>query len=1600
MKLPIDPQQPDQPPQPAGRRHIRRRGVALILVIMFIVLLSALVIGFFSRVTSELAGARSYAEGVNARQLADSAVSVVMGQIRAATTVKNGCWASQPGMIRVYGSAGGQPSAQAYAFYKLYSSPNMVVSGTDLKLFDPSATTGAQAEVPLGTNGWLDQPALFTDLNEPVDVPDGASKTATVKRYPIMDPSVARIVALNQNTPSNITNWVEGCEVTLPQGTDLKKNNAPMPVRWLYVLRDGTLSAPKAFTSGPGYQANWDTTGSGGTATGVPTKDNPIVGRIGFWADDDTSKVNINTAGGFLLPAGVSEDKNLDNSKPSGNKPETNPAFFAGSFWDTPRVQTDFDRGQNISDAAKFKGGLANSQPIQNEFQRYPGHPSTTSLGLVLRNLLPSGTTGFVSQKLYQMTPRLSYRGHRTDGSYHNGSEGGTKRLEPNIEQPITSVTLDPSDPLNNLLKATAGDLPMLRKAGYTSPAIPPTNTKTDSDPYHLFSSVDEFYYTSLIDAAQKPGANRRTAESVIGLTTNSITPQMVDQTRFFLTAHSRSPELNLFGRPRVSIWPVSSAQSEGKLINLTPPIRNLSDDMIRFCSTVGATIDWKDNSDSIGRPGQFIFDREDPYSSKADFGRARNKEVFAYLHDLTSETNGKIPGFGQSFESKYTPGPGGRDQILTEIFDYIRSVNLKDTSRDRAIEDRFGKSNDSTTQTGQLKLLARYAMRGIIVPTRDKATGASGFGRFPTISEASLVFYHGGYLYKRKKPTAADEEDVEYDWTKIPKFGEENAWSKANKLTGIIVRAFVVFETFNPMQGYGPVTNFSTAKNAVENIVYEITNLADFQIRHGKENFQSLKLGKGENHVWRSSGSTYGGRNFGGTEGFFHTMQDKTSNIASPQTYPWSGATMSYDTTPTTNPPAAPLSSPATTAYYPFQTPCQKKFDGVIIRFGEPGDDAIGLDLSQETFDFVGGEMDVTIRYVDLAQPPLPAHNELIQTIKLNWPPGQGWPLPITERDTPVGSHGKAFRQVTGGFDKTILNWDADNAPAFPPNSGIGNNTWTGSGGFRMAAYLPLRIAWCALPDYDPYTLFNPNSGAQIGGDSKHYKGRYLNIVQPGDTIRSMIPGGSNAAATDPRASHLQQMVTTFAAHPEYDKAGTRRAQTLRFGSGGFYFDPTDDNIFPGGAKEPKTGSLVTLGNVRYADGAGPDLPKKNGVPIVAKRYDGQAADFDTGIGNFPDGAYCNKADEGNVVQVWYDNTKKPGSTGWQNWVEPYFSTWVYNAPLDTYFSPNRQMPSPVMFGSLLAPQSGAPKWDQAGWKTLLFCPNPAGANKHPGTFNPPDHLLLDLFDMPVVEPYAISEPFSTDGKVNLNYQLMPFGYIKRSTALRAALHPLRVTAIPTSLTRSGVGGITELCYKTSPNLSNQPLNNPENLRYLIDRDETIKGFEGFFDEYKSDKSGGFFKSPSQICERFLYPKGQPNKYNAKVVYEAGENSIRKWWATCTITGDNVREKPYSDLYSRITTKSNTYTVHYRVQSLRQRPYTGNPAGEAAYYRTWDESRDKVLSEYRGHTTIERFLDPVDPRLDPNPNSTDPAKINVHKQSLEDAYRFRVVYNKRFSPW
>jgi hypothetical protein len=102
--------------------------------------------------------------------------------------------------------------------------------------------------------------------------------------------------------------------------------------------------------------------------------------------------------------------------------------------------------------------------------------------------------------------------------------------------------------------------------------------------------------------------------------------------------------------------------------------------------------------------------------------------------------------------------------------------------------------------------------------------------------------------------------------------------------------------------------------------------------------------------------------------------------------------------------------------------------------------------------------------------------------------------------------------------------------------------------------------------------------------------------------------------------------------------------------------------------------------------------------------------------------------------------------------------------------------------------------------------------------------------------------------------------------------------------------------------------------------------------------------------------------------------------------TGDNVREFPYGHIYPRITPKSHNYTVHVRVQSLRK----ANAPRDDDAAEEWDETRDQIVGEYRGSTTLERYIDASNPNL---PDFADP---NV-KDPLDKYYRFRVVNTRQF---
>ena len=121
-------------------------------------------------------------------------------------------------------------------------------------------------------------------------------------------------------------------------------------------------------------------------------------------------------------------------------------------------------------------------------------------------------------------------------------------------------------------------------------------------------------------------------------------------------------------------------------------------------------------------------------------------------------------------------------------------------------------------------------------------------------------------------------------------------------------------------------------------------------------------------------------------------------------------------------------------------------------------------------------------------------------------------------------------------------------------------------------------------------------------------------------------------------------------------------------------------------------------------------------------------------------------------------------------------------------------------------------------------------------------------------------------------------------------------------------------------------------------------------------------------------------------------------FWQANTVTGDNVRERPYSNLYNRITTRSNTFRVHVRAQTIKK--------ARSSTPTVFDTTKDAILSEYRGSTLIERYIDPnarANP-LDPNDQTT---AIPDYAQGgnplslapLESFYRFRALETKRFNP-
>ena len=240
----------------------------------------------------------------------------------------------------------------------------------------------------------LNSPVLISDAAAPADPkatpgPNGSTPTYQV-RYPIVDGNNLKGGLLNPDHTTNASSVlsydadgdgtadIEGFSVQQPPTYDATKpvapnnNPVPMPARWLYQLQNGELHARDATGNIPDASAS-----------------NPAVGRVAFWTDDDTAKLNVNTAS-------------------------------EGTFWDRPWAST----------ATEVNFGTY--YPAQNEFQMYPGHPAKTCLSTVFGSpslwpvdaflTSPYSSSSNYSKLLpyYDLVPRV------TEGVTH-GSAGGTQ---------------------------------------------------------------------------------------------------------------------------------------------------------------------------------------------------------------------------------------------------------------------------------------------------------------------------------------------------------------------------------------------------------------------------------------------------------------------------------------------------------------------------------------------------------------------------------------------------------------------------------------------------------------------------------------------------------------------------------------------------------------------------------------------------------------------------------------------------------------------------------------------------------------------------------------------------------------------------------------------------------------------------------------------------------------------------------------------------------------------------------------------------------------------------------------------------------------------
>jgi uncharacterized protein (TIGR02600 family) len=1692
----------------------RRRGLALIIVITTISLISILVVAIFSITRTEFKATQGFVFARSAKQLGDIGTAIVQAQITNAhntSTVANQrtIHATQPGMVRVYNAIGNFTRA-----HKLYSSSQMTVTGNN-----EAVLFSSDHQIPQDWNSDANK-ARYVDLNDPVIRPS-RQPGAYALYFPIIDPRAAA-PATDADDPAPVEGFsyskqtaqagtggiVNYQEVITPADVagDKNKLRLPMPVEWLYVLQDGTtgtLDEQNSFVSSM----------TGAVLDPEEMRENPIIGRVAFWTDDESCKVNVNTA--------------------------AEPTFFSPPYFYHQRDHN-----------------WASFPPASGEYQRYPGHPATVALsailapGITLDPYKPGVNRNAIvetKEQMYELAPKIA----------KGGSKSGTL---PFVRDDFSAARGEESDTAN------VSDAAMSRSE-------------------RLFASVDDLIFK------EGPYDNNLRPAALYNLPASGgrrlFDREAIERSRFFLTAHSRAPEMTIHGLPRITMWPVADER-------LGPNYRTSFDNMLALCSTLQP-------SGGAGVDNSYIFRRSkardplfDVTGSSATYGSSdslrRNSDLLNYLYRQMTTLNFPATSSagtpGSNFGTKY--GTLNAAQLAVQFFDYIRCTNLYDGVLARENDGRDGANLNGTAlyelrdqkegtyrtytnhrvtapASGSLRGGGSYRLgnqllsddskvfpgHGQVTPARwpgpsgvsapGDAKGFQGFGRMFTLSEIGFqiictadgknddlypvncggVLSGGGCAPKGLSRRAGTEgtpgQPLDADTTLPPQWpagvnrlGFQRWYSNFPPLdeSGLPPGEQGKFYGCDPKDpnrhpsrhpGYDPANwNMTldtataagtdglpiTALKAREKRVQVMLMLEGFCPTAGWTKIhpewaivldsafmRSIKL-EGQtlfptatDVIIKSNENIYEDfdvYSLGGHVG--------PTAIAGGRSVPGWGGQMGNDT----DPYVSGANRGSSGSRYMTDTPGHTGLNnwGLVSQFVTVfRDNPNGLRLSF-------GQRDLVIKIYD-SHEKAGINGAEIQTVRLSLD------------DIVVPAPALAY-----GGERRLANDPSGTNPASkqPANRGEISNCWwvDAYGRDRYRRALPAPHWWCfnrmgcigrMTGQVNPG--FTGQEGQALwavppafdndfsGSDDQLLHGRLdtearfatgvngaggatwddtprdgVGIIPPevtsgyvdesggawtgSDVIRTFVPAVGDYRLAAARNDVPRNM---WRRHPVWERVSSQPVNTQPRTIHSFttHWATTESGVVlptNGIVNNPKFSGIVTKNQVLvegapYSDARIPDLPPHDDWRAAANSF----GDFDNGIANTRDGAYINKPDEGNFYAGNFTrhSTTKFYRSGY--FFEPWRNSDDWRSGV--YMTPNRIVTSPVMFGSLptgvwsggnvpttAAAASTALSPEGRPWQTLLFRPysrshqSLAKAN-HPGNYNPRDHYLLDLFTMPVVEPYAISEPLSTAGKINLNYQIMPFTNIRRASALHALMKGEFITAIPRNTDVNNAKGFRQNATAGDWGGGKGDLYYDEftaGQRKFWHRPINVNATLGQFDQkfnlaasatIHSASYRGLFRSPTQICEMHLIPDvsagisdggenvGTVGSINASSTGAQVESAMSTFWVNHSPTGDNTRERPYSNLYARVTTRSNTFRVHIRAQVIRKARSV--PANQ------FDPSKDTIVSEYRGSSLIERFIDPTNTTasLPDYGESNNPAS----ETPLEAFYQFRTLESKRFSP-